>query len=194
MSSGLCYACTVSNCDACIGVGVNLYCTNCASEYYLAAGACYSCPSNCLECNGGTCTQCSAGYYVSSGACSSVSTTTTNCDIYSDATTCSSCVSGYYYSNSECLPCSILCSTCEGIHFGRCSACNEESSLFNEMCIVDPFPSTSYYRAYVGIPGNLNDLSGGSVECTSFYMGTSISLTLNDFSAYKLELKYMLFS
>ena len=66
--------------------------------------------------------------------------------------------------------------------------------MFNEMCIVDPFPSTSYYRAYVGIPGNLNDLSGGSVECTSFYMGTSISLTLNDFSAYKLELKYMLFS
>ncbi len=44
------------------------------------------------------------------------------------------------------------------------------------MCIVDPFPSKSYFRRYVGIPGNLYDLSGGSVECTAFYMGTTISL------------------
>ena len=46
----------------------------------------------------------------------------------------------------------------------------------------------------MGIPGNLEDLSGGTVECTNFYVGNTIHLLLNDLSSYKITLKFMLFS
>ena len=40
----------------------------------------------------------------------------------------------------------------------------------------------------------MHDLSGGSVECTTFYMGSTIELQLNDLSSYKITLSFMLFT
>lgn len=55
------------------------------------------------------------------------------------------------------------------------------------MCIVDAFPSISKVMRYVGLPGSLDDFTGGSLFCVNLYQGTTISIQLNDLSAYKID-------
>jgi hypothetical protein len=109
----------------------------------LGSGTCRACPSNCRTCSSITvCTVCNVGFYILGGACSPISTTVTNCVTYSSSTACSACDSGFYLSSNVCYPCSLLCSGCDGTHFGRCSSCNSNAALFNRMCLITNFPST----------------------------------------------------
>ena len=198
MSAGICNLCTASNCNTCIGVGANIYCTQCKSGYILAAGICKSCPSQCTTCSSLTkCTTCKSGFYATSSGSCSPSSAINNCLTYSSASACSVCSSGYYLSAStnSCYPCSILCSTCTGPHFGSCSVCSFYASLFNQMCIVNPYPSSSTYLKYIAQPADQALFSGGSPSCGNLlYSGQSISLALDNLAGFKIMLDYKIYT
>jgi hypothetical protein len=196
LNSSLCYACTVSNCLACMKVGSNIYCSQCSSGYVLQAGVCNSCPSNCGTCSNTTkCTTCNSGYYVSSGSCLGVSSTISNCLTYSAASTCSACNSGYYLTNNLCFPCSLLCSQCIGNHFGLCTTCNTNANLFNQMCLVNNFPSSSTYQLFYSFPESSSLLTSGSLYCSNLFASSNkISLSINNLQGYKINVQWKIFS
>lgn len=196
LNSSQCYACTVTNCLACMKVSSNIYCSQCSSGYILQAGVCNSCPAHCGTCSStSVCTSCFSGYYVSSGTCLVVSTTISNCLTYSATSTCSSCNSGYYLTGNLCYPCSLLCSQCIGNHFGLCTTCNSNSNLFNQMCLINNFPSTSTYQLFYSFPSSSSLLVSGSLYCSSlFASSTTISINLSNLQAYKIDVQWKLFS
>ena len=199
-SSSLCSTCTINNCKTCLKVGLNLSCTLCNSGYRLASGQCIVCPSNCNTCtlSGSTsiCSQCLSGYYLTGGACSIVTVTINNCQIYSSSSSCSSCVSGYYLKYSQCYPCSLLCTTCDGDGFGNCLTCNSLANLFNKMCLINNFPTTSTYNLYFSFPNALSSVTSGSLSCdgNKFMSGTKITLQLNNLRGYKIDMAWKLYS
>ncbi len=191
-----CVKCTISNCNTCSKSGSTVYCTSCASGYLLKSGACVGCPSNCKTCTSTTtCTVCNESYYALSGACSSVSTAVSNCATYSSATACSACSSSFYLTSSQCYPCSLLCATCDGSHFGRCTACNSNAALFNKMCRITNFPSTSTYNLYFSFPGSFNLITSGALSCSNQYVsGSVITISLDNLKTSKLEISWKVFS
>lgn len=168
--------------------GSTVSCTSCASGYFLSSGTCRACPSNCRTCTSATvCTVCNSGYFLTSGACSAVTTSVSNCLTYSSSTVCSKCSSSYYLSSNTCYPCSLLCTTCDGPHFGRCSVCSSNAAFFNKMCLITNFPSTSTYNLYYSFPASLGLITSGTLSCASQYItGLSITINLNYLKAYKL--------
>jgi hypothetical protein len=113
------------------------------------------------------------------GGCVSVSVTVSNCASYSSSTACSACSTGFYLSNGQCYPCSLLCSSCYGIHFGACTACNSLASLFNQMCLINNYLSSTLYYRYIAFPGQKALVTQGSTDCNSLLVsGTKISLNL----------------
>jgi hypothetical protein len=65
---------------------------------------------------------------------------------------CSVCDSTYYLNSNICYPCSLLCSTCDGSHFGQCLSCNSNAGLFNKMCLIINFPTVSTYNLFYSFP------------------------------------------
>lgn len=176
LSSGQCKACNVTNCAVCTAVGANVFCTTCTSGYYKFNNTvCSSCPLNCLSCTSSTiCTGCNTGYYIQGGGCSLVSSSLLipNCLYYSNTTSggkylCTSCQSGYYLSSTslQCVPCSIVCTSCYGNHFGRCTACASNALLFNQMCIPLSYTSSTQMQVYFTPTSNPNEFLGGTTIC-----------------------------
>lgn len=204
MSAGVCRRCNITNCDICTAVSSSVYCTTCASGYYRSSSTvCSACPLNCRVCSSATvCTTCRSGYYIQGGGCALVSTLIDSCDVYSNATVntvnkCTTCMNGYYVSTTglQCVPCSIMCSSCYGDHYGRCTACNSNAKLFNQMCIPYSYTSSSKVQLYYTAAADGIRLGGGSNICSSLlYTGTAIRLELNGLSAYKLVVKYRIFT
>ena len=172
------------------------YCIGCNSGHYVSGGNCLSCSSNCSKCTStSNCLTCSSGYYLNGAACSTISTAIDNCDTYQAATTCATCQSGYYLSNGKCTSCSILCSSCTGIHFGTCSACNSNSVLYNQMCIPNRYSSTSAFQLYYSFPSAASIATQGTQNCNRYlYSGTTLSIALNSLGASKVTVKWRLFS
>ncbi len=168
LNSGLCSKCTISNCITCLRVASTISCTSCNTGYLLQSGTCAACPSNCRTCSSQTiCTTCNSGYFLIGGACSSVSTLVTNCQTYLGTSTCSSCASSFYLKNGLCYPCSLLCSSCDESHFGECLTCNSNAGLFNKMCLITNFPSTSTYNLFYSFPSFSNLISSGTLSCSN---------------------------
>lgn len=187
-TSSLCSQCNLDKCVTCGRSGSTVLCTSCLSGYFLISGTCRACSSNCRKCTSATtCTVCNTEYFLSSGTCSAVTTSVSNCQTYSSSTVCSTCATSYYLSSNVCYPCSLLCSTCDGPHFGRCSVCNSNAAFFNKMCLITNFPSTTTYNLYYSFPASIGLVSSGTLSCESQYVtGTIITINLNNLKAYKL--------
>jgi hypothetical protein len=196
----LCSLCTINNCKTCLRVSSTISCTLCNSGYRLASGQCVACPSNCNTCtlSSGTsvCTQCMTGYYLNGGACSLILTQIKNCQQYSTTSSCGTCASGYYLKNSQCYPCSLLCATCDGDSFGNCLTCNSNANLFNKMCLINNFPTTSTYNLYFSFPNAISYITSGTLSCdgNKFISGSKITIKLNNLRGYRIDIGWKLYS
>lgn len=204
VSSGSCRLCNVSNCATCVGVGSSVYCSQCSEGYYRVNNTlCGSCPLNCRVCSSSSiCTTCKTNYYIQGGGCSPVLTPIANCLVSSNQTTnsinkCTTCSPNFYLSSSslQCIPCSLTCSACYGDHFGRCTACNNNSKLFNQMCLPYPYLDSNKMQLFYTPSANGGLFSGGTVMCGGLMLqGTTISVDLSGLAAYKLVVNCKIFT
>lgn len=113
---GTCQACNATSayCLACVLDNSNaVQCIECGVGFYLNAGACSRCGSNCVTCSAAsTCLTCELGNYFNStdSTCRSCSPGCAECSANG---TCESCSVGYYLAGTSCTSCSTLgCLTC----------------------------------------------------------------------------------
>ena len=196
LNSSGCYACTLTNCLTCTILSNNQNCLSCSTGYFASSGTCKSCASNCNKCNSAAvCTTCAQGYYPVAGGCVKATDSIDNCNTYQNSSACSTCISSYYLSNSLCYPCSLLCTACNGLHFGACTACISTATLFNQMCLVNNYISQSTYQLYYSFPSAGSYATQGAQNCNRYhYSGTAVTLSLNSLAASKIVVRWRIFS
>ncbi|ELP90997.1 fibroblast growth factor receptor 1 precursor, putative [Entamoeba invadens IP1] len=117
-------------------------CYLCQPGYYVSAGNCKQCSSNCLECTGFiTCSTCNNGYYlnVTSNKCLPCYYTKL-CASCSNSTSvgCTQCNQGYYLTTTRtCVACPLSCTACKemGDITPTCTACYTPFYLKDGVCI-----------------------------------------------------------
>ena len=177
-----CSACKDPSCYKCDITG----CLACSNTYFVSAGVCKDCPSNCMTCSDDTtCTRCNDDYYLNDdGNCKSAGKGKkvnkgrdghfyecppgcSQCTIGVDGTLkCLTPSSGFSIVGGKIIPCNPSCLSCSGTTATSCTACYAGLVLSGGSCKTCSDPN-----ALTCLAGN----PAFSISCNQGYTATYIA-------------------
>ena len=171
----------------------------------------------CLQCsNQSQCLACniSQSYYLdATNKCqklSSSAVTSSSCQSANTNSLCLKCNDGYYDSSNvgQCTyGCSLTCDRCYGPHFGLCQQCNPAYAMLNQNCLpLYNHQKGTIYLLYYTALNSLAPITANWAEVRvenrltdsclqeSVIKGARVRIRLDDMRAYKVDLRWKLYT
>lgn len=147
--AGNCETCNSDATSNCLSCPAGNICLQAKEGYYLVGNTVTACGANCKSCSSSNCDVCNPDFFVNAGVCASCSTNCKTCTS-AIATACTSCDNRYILESGSCVECSSVltkCSTCAT--GGTCTACQTNYVVTNGICAVCPSNSLEVSGACV---------------------------------------------